>query len=119
MDKRLLRQVLNNLLANAIKYSPNGGTVRFELICQNDRAIFQIQDQGIGIPKEDQPRLFEFFHRAKNVGAITGTGLGLAIVKQCVELHGGDITVKSEVGVGTLFTVTLPLKNHFSIAPYV
>jgi len=119
MDKRLLRQVLNNLLANAIKYSPNGGTVRFELICQNDRAIFQIQDQGIGIPKEDQPRLFEFFHRAKNVGAITGTGLGLAIVKQCVDLHGGDITVKSEVGVGTLFTVTLPLKNHFSIAPYV
>ncbi|HEY9707951.1 MAG TPA: PAS domain-containing sensor histidine kinase, partial [Oculatellaceae cyanobacterium] len=118
MDKKLLRQLLSNLLLNAIKYSPSGGTVRFELSCQGDRAIFQVQDQGIGIPQEEQPRLFEFFYRAKNVGAIAGTGLGLAIVKQCVDLHGGAIALDSEVGKGTRFTVTLPLKNHFSIAPY-
>ena len=118
MDKKLLRQLLFNLLSNAIKYSPGGGTIELKLTNQGDKAIFQIQDQGLGIPKEDQPRLFEFFHRAKNVGAISGTGLGLAIVKQCVDIHGGSITVESEVGVGTQFTVTLPLKNHFSIAPY-
>ncbi len=118
MDKKLLRQLLSNLLSNAIKYSPDGGTVHFDLVCQGDEAIFQIQDRGIGIPKEDQPRLFEFFHRGKNVGAIAGTGLGLAIVKTCVGLHRGHITVQSEVGVGTQFTVTLPMKNHFCMAPY-
>lgn len=114
MDKKLLRQLLGNLLSNAIKYSPDGGEVRFELTCQEDKAIFEIQDQGIGIPREDQPRLFEFFYRAKNVGAIAGTGLGLAIVKTCVDLHRGEIAINSEVGVGTRFTVSLPLKNYFS-----
>ena len=116
MDKKLLRQLLCNLLSNAIKYSPAGSKINFELTSQDDKAVFQIQDRGIGIPKEDQPRLFEFFHRAKNVGAIAGTGLGLAIVKQCVEIHVGSITVDSDVGLGTRFTVTLPLKNHF-LAP--
>ncbi|AFZ16889.1 GAF sensor signal transduction histidine kinase [Allocoleopsis franciscana PCC 7113] len=115
MDKKLLRQLLSNLLCNAIKYSPAGGQVHFELTCQDDKAIFQIQDQGIGIPKEEQSRLFEFFYRAKNVGAIAGTGLGLAIVKTCVDLHRGEIAVESEVGIGTRFTVSLPLKNHFSL----
>ena len=115
MDKKLLRQLLSNLLCNAIKYSPAGGQVHFELTCDDDKAIFQIQDQGIGIPREDQSRLFEFFYRAKNVGAIAGTGLGLAIVKTCVDLHRGEITVNSEVGLGTRFTVSLPLKNHFSL----
>jgi PAS domain S-box-containing protein len=111
VDKKLLRQLLSNLLSNAIKYSPAGGTVKFELACQDDRVVFLIQDWGIGIPEEDLPRLFEFFHRAKNVGAIAGTGLGLAIVKKCVELHGGHITVNSKVGIGTQFTVTLPLNG--------
>lgn len=118
MDTKLLKQLLSNLLFNAIKYSPYGGIIQFELTCQGNEAVFQIQDQGIGIPANDLPRLFEFFHRAKNVGAIAGTGLGLAIVKQCVDLHGGEIKVNSAVGVGTTFTVTLPLKNHFPIASY-
>lgn len=118
LDKRLLRQLLANLLSNAIKYSPSGGSIDFELICQGEQAIFKIEDRGIGIPKEDQSRLFEFFHRGKNVGAIAGTGLGLAIVKTCVDLHRGEIAVNSEVGVGTQFIVTLPLKNPFSIALY-
>jgi PAS domain S-box-containing protein len=114
MDKKLLRQLLGNLLSNAIKYSPEGGDVLFKLTCQDDKAIFEIQDRGIGIPREDQARLFEFFYRAKNVGAIAGTGLGLAIVRTCVDLHRGEIAINSEVGVGTRFTVSLPLKNYFS-----
>lgn len=108
MDEKLLRQILNNLLSNAIKYSPQGGIIHFGLICQNKEAIFQIRDEGIGIPPADLARLFETFHRAKNVGKIPGTGLGLAIVKRCVEIHGGKIAVDSQVGVGTTFTVTLP-----------
>ena len=112
LDEKLLRHILSNLLINAIKYSPTGSTVNFELICQKDLVIFQIQDSGIGIPCEDQQRLFESFHRANNVGNIPGTGLGLAIVKKSVDLHGGKISVKSEVGVGTAFTVTIPLSKE-------
>jgi signal transduction histidine kinase len=111
MDENLLRYILSNLLSNAIKYSPAGSTVQFELFCQDAAVIFQIQDEGIGIPAEDVGQLFTSFHRAKNVGSIPGTGLGLAIVKQCVDLHGGVIAVASEVGVGTTFTVTLPFQN--------
>ena len=109
LDEKLLRQILTNLLSNAIKYSPHGGTVRFDLECAGSLACFCIQDSGIGIPEEDLPQLFESFHRASNVGTIPGTGLGLAIVKKCVDLHGGQISVNSRVGVGTTFTVTLPL----------
>jgi signal transduction histidine kinase len=108
-DESLLRHILNNLLSNAIKYSPLGGTVRFQLIEQQKTVVFQIQDEGIGIPKEDQQRLFQPFHRASNVGKIPGTGLGLAIVKKCVETLNGEISVHSEVGVGTTFAVTLPI----------
>jgi PAS domain S-box-containing protein len=111
MDKKLLRHIFSNLLSNAIKYSPADGSVNFELSCQRGEAIFEIKDEGIGIPLEDQQRLFESFHRASNVGEIPGTGLGLAIVKTAVELHHGKIVVNSEVGVGTTFTVTLPLNR--------
>ncbi len=112
LDEKLLRHILSNLLTNAIKYSPTGSTVNFELVCQNGLAIFQIQDSGIGIPEEDQEHLFESFHRAKNVGNIPGTGLGLAIVKKSVELHEGKITLNSKVGVGTTFTVTIPYSKE-------
>ncbi len=108
-DESLLRHILGNLLSNAIKYSLPGGMVRFELIGQEKAVIFRIQDWGIGIPEENQKRLFEPFHRADNVGSIPGTGLGLAIAKKCVEAHGGEIVVNSQVGVSTTFTVTLPL----------
>jgi len=109
VDKKLLRHILNNLLSNAIKYSPHGSLVHFELSCQDAEAIFEIKDEGIGIPVEDKPKLFEAFHRASNARNITGTGLGLSVVKQCVDIHGGKIAVKSELGVGTTFTVTLPI----------
>ncbi|MBE9126540.1 MULTISPECIES: ATP-binding protein [unclassified Coleofasciculus] len=110
LDKKLLHQILNNLLSNAIHYSPKGGVVRLELICNSDQVTFQIQDQGMGIPPEEQSQLFEPFHRAENAKNLSGTGLGLAIVKKAVDIQGGTITVDSEVGVGTTFTVTLPLK---------
>ena len=111
MDKNLLRQILTNLLSNAIKYSPEGSAVTFDLICQDEKAIFDIKDEGIGISPEDQQRLFESFQRGSNVGKISGTGLGLTIVKKAVDLHGGQIAVKSEVGVGTTFSVAIPLNN--------
>ncbi|MBE9200237.1 MULTISPECIES: PAS domain S-box protein [unclassified Nodularia (in: cyanobacteria)] len=114
MDDKLLGHILNNLLSNALKYSRNDSTIEFSLACDNEQAIFQIQDQGIGIPEEDQPRLFESFHRARNVGNILGTGLGLAIVKTCVDLHQGEISVTSTQGIGTVFTVKLPLNNHIN-----
>jgi PAS domain S-box-containing protein len=115
LDKKLLEHIFINLLSNAIKYSPQGSRVTFTLVCQNGEVSFQIQDQGIGIPPEDLDLLFESFHRASNVKSIPGTGLGLAIVKRCVDLQGGNITVTSEVGVGSTFTVTLPLHSQISI----
>jgi two-component system, sensor histidine kinase and response regulator len=111
MDKNLLRQILTNLLSNAIKYSPEGSTITFDLVCQDKKAIFHIKDEGIGISPADQQQLFESFYRGSNVGKISGTGLGLTIVKKALDLHGGQIAVKSEVGMGTTFSVAIPLNN--------
>ncbi|WP_194269958.1 PAS domain-containing sensor histidine kinase [Candidatus Methylospira mobilis] len=111
MDEKLLRHILSNLLSNAIKYSPHGGTVSFGAACNADAVVFKICDQGIGIPEEDLPHLFESFHRAGNVGNISGTGLGLSIVKRSVERHGGDIEIESRLGLNTTFLVTIPLQQ--------
>ncbi|MDX2100874.1 MAG: ATP-binding protein [Leptolyngbyaceae cyanobacterium bins.59] len=107
-DASLLKHILDNLLSNAIKYSPEGSIIRFTLTCQGNQAKFCIQDQGIGIPQKDQPKLFETFYRAGNVCKIKGTGLGLAIVKRCVELQKGQIHFESQEDIGTTFTVILP-----------
>ncbi|MEH2084772.1 MAG: ATP-binding protein [Nostoc sp.] len=107
-DRGLLQQIFINLMSNAIKYSPDGGNVEFHLIGKESEAVFYIKDQGIGIPMADQENLFQSFSRGSNVDTIPGTGLGLAIAKACVELHGGDITLFSEVGQGTKVTVSLP-----------
>ena len=112
LSEKLLRHILTNVLTNAVKYSTPGSRVWFNLICEHEAAVFSIKDRGIGIPPEDVGKLFESFHRGKNVSTIPGTGLGLAIVKNSVDLHGGEIKVKSEVGVGTTFTVTLPLHKQ-------
>lgn len=109
MDEKLLRHIFSNLLTNAIKYTPQGGAINFDLVRQQDQAIFRLQDAGIGIPESDRAQLFDSFHRASNVGSISGTGLGLAIVQKSVKLHGGSISVESEVDVGTTFEVALPL----------
>ena len=107
-DENLIRHILSNLLSNAIKYSPENSKVQFELIAEEKQVIFRIQDWGIGIPKEDIPYLFEPFRRASNVKRIPGTGLGLAIVKSCLETHQGYLKTESEVGIGTIVTVTIP-----------
>ena len=109
IDEKLLRHIITNLLTNAVKYSPQGKEVDFNLKCDRNLATFSIQDGGIGISVEDQQQLFESFHRGKNVSNIPGTGLGLAIVKKSVDLHRGTITIESQLEVGTTFTVTLPL----------
>jgi signal transduction histidine kinase/CHASE2 domain-containing sensor protein len=107
-DTKLLRQIFNNLLSNALKYSPNGGKVQVEVDYWIECVVIRISDEGIGIPIQDQERLFEAFYRATNVDTIHGTGLGLAIVKRCVDVHEGQIHIASEAGKGTTFTITLP-----------
>lgn len=109
LDENLLHHLLTNLLSNAIKYSPNGGTVSLELSCENQQIIFCVRDEGIGIPEEYLGKLFQEFERGANVGNIKGTGLGLCIVKHIVDLHGGSISVESEIDRGTAFIVALPL----------
>ncbi len=109
LDERLLRQILINLLTNALKYSHLDREVHLEVNCQADILTVSVQDSGIGIPVQDQPHLFELFHRATNVGSTQGTGLGLAIAKKSVEAHNGQITFSSQEGKGTTFTVRLPL----------
>ena len=108
VDKSLIRQLVTNLLSNAIKYSPEGTRVHLALDCKSTHLVFSVADAGIGIPQEDQEKLFTDFHRASNVGTISGTGLGLAIVKRAVQLHGGTITTESQVNIGTTFTVRIP-----------
>jgi PAS domain S-box-containing protein len=111
IDCTLVHYILNNLILNAIKYSPNKERVWFSLNHQGDHVILMVRDEGIGISLKDQQNLFKSFYRATNVGRIQGTGLGLSIVKKCVELHQGQIQVESEIGVGTTFTVRLPVSR--------
>ncbi len=106
-DERLLRHILNNLLSNAIKYSPGGELVQLQVRAVGGHTVFEVLDQGIGIPTHEIPHLFESFHRASNVGDIHGTGLGLSIVKKAVERHGGKVEVHSSQHNGSHFTVTI------------
>ncbi len=108
LDEKLWRHILTNLLTNACKYTPQGGRVDIDLRDLQSAMQISVRDTGIGIPQEDQPRLFESFHRAQNVGTIPGTGLGLAIVKRSVTAHAGEIVVKSAPGEGSEFVVTIP-----------
>jgi len=110
-DENLLRHVLTNLLSNAMKYSPPEVPVEFSLAAQGGNAVFRVADHGIGIPTVDRKQLFTAFHRGQNVGQTPGSGLGLVIAKRCAELHGGEIHCESTEGVGTVFTVCLPLRN--------
>jgi PAS domain S-box-containing protein len=107
-DHRLMRQVICNLVGNALKYSPQEKPVYVGLTYDSIWVKLVVQDKGIGIPPDDLARMFEPFHRASNVGGISGTGLGLSISKQAIELHGGTIQIESQTGVGTTFTVSIP-----------
>ena len=107
-DPKLLRQILTNLLTNAIKYSPPESNIDLNLKVEGLELIFEVKDHGIGIPVDDLNKLFTTFHRATNTGNIQGTGLGLAIVKKCVDLHQGEIEVHSILNEGSTFTLRLP-----------
>lgn len=108
-DESLLGHILTNLLVNAAKYSTGKGPARLSLKADGEQVIFEIRDEGVGIPAEDEERLFKPFQRGRNVGKVAGTGLGLVIVKRCVELHGGQITIQSAEHAGTTVRVRLPL----------
>jgi signal transduction histidine kinase len=108
LDEKMMYSILSNLLFNAIKYSPGGGNIYLIINCEPEATFFQVKDEGIGIPLEEHSEIYEPFYRGQNVENIVGTGLGLAVVKKCLDLHQGEITVESQVGVGTTFTVRIP-----------
>jgi signal transduction histidine kinase len=108
-DPRRLQRMLGNLLSNAIKYSPRGGEITVTVQRQREGVLLRVADHGLGIPAESRPHVFDPFRRGQNVGQIAGTGLGLAGVKAIVEEHGGTVEVESEEGIGSTFTVWLPL----------
>lgn len=112
LDKKLIRQILDNLLSNALKYSTADRPIDVQLTYQDEVLILSIHDQGIGIPDADTKHLFEPFHRASNVGTISGTGLGLVIAKEAVEMHSGTIDVQSRVGQGTTITIHIPVSTQ-------
>jgi len=117
-DEELMVILIRNLLSNAVKFSYEGGRVEVRAWEQDSQLILSVSDQGIGIPAEDLPHLFEKFYRVRSAteSEIKGTGLGLALAKEAAEAHGGRIEVESQVGVGSCFTVILPIassdQNH-------
>ncbi len=112
IDPERLRQIISNLLTNAIQYSPNGGEVRVSASQRSDAIRVEVTDRGIGIPREELGRVFERFYRGPQalISAHRGSGLGLAIVKHLVEAHGGTVGVESRVGTGSTFWFTLPIR---------
>lgn len=108
-DKKLLRQVIMNLLSNAVKYTPADKNVYIYLWKNGSKVIFKVKDEGIGIPEEDFPNLFEPFVRSKNTGKIKGTGLGLSILKRALEMLNGEIRFTSSLNAGSEFIVSIPL----------
>ena len=107
-DRDLLAVVFSNLLENAVKYSPNGGTIRLDLSVGEGQVTVRIMDEGIGVNAADAARLFDKYFRASNAAGTTGAGLGLHLARCIVDTHGGAISVTSELGRGSAFTVRLP-----------
>ena len=112
-DESKLGQVIYNLIDNAIKYPPEGGSVHVTMKADGRNAVFAVKDTGVGIPEEDAKHIFDRFYRVDKARSreTGGTGLGLSIVRQMVQLHRGEIKVDSVFGKGSTFTVTLPLRK--------
>ncbi len=109
IDVRIFRNLLINLVSNAVKYSEENKTITLKTEFKGQKLFILVQDEGIGIPYEDQSNIFERFYRANNIGNIQGTGLGLNIVKKYIEILKGEITFESEPGVGTRFLIEIPI----------
>jgi len=109
-DNERIRQVVTNLVHNAIKFTPSGGKAIISAKPEQDSVVVSVCDTGIGISKEDLPHVFERFYKADKARAGGGTGLGLAIAKHIVQAHGGNIWAQSEEGKGSTFSFSLPLK---------
>ncbi len=108
-DETMLRQLFLNLLDNGIKFTPEGGAIELSLMGEKSRALFIIEDTGVGISEEDRPFIFDRFFRSKrSMTENGGGGMGLSICKWIVEAHGGEIEVRSQLGRGTTFTISLP-----------
>src|SRR5581483_6719818 len=119
-DRARIARAIANVLSNAVKYSPAGSQIVVELRREDDPAgqwaVISVSDEGIGVPKDDLPHLFERFHRAENaLLQASGTGLGLAGVRSIVEQHGGHVAVESQEGIGT--TVRMRLPRTISVLP--
>ncbi|MCU0347752.1 MAG: PAS domain-containing sensor histidine kinase [Saprospiraceae bacterium] len=111
LDKKILKNIIYNLVSNASKYSDAGKPIHCRIKVLDGSLYLDVEDQGIGIPEEDQPHLFERFFRAHNVENIQGTGLGLNIVRRYLSLMGGHISFKSTPGKGTVFSINIPLNS--------
>ena len=107
----MLDRVLDNLLGNALKYTPDGGKITVKSVRMTDKVFVHVQDTGIGIPPQDLKHVFERFYRVDKGRSrrLGGTGLGLALAREITEQHGGTITIDSKPGTGTTVTVTLPI----------
>jgi signal transduction histidine kinase len=104
-----LEQATANLIDNAVKYTPRGGHVSVDVLRERDRALLRVRDTGIGIPADEQPRIWDRLFRGDKSRAERGLGLGLSLVKAVIEAHGGTVAVASESGRGSTFTVSLPV----------
>ena len=111
-DKEKISIVFDNIFANAVKYTPEGGSIELKAFREKDAVVFKIKDSGIGIPKAEQEKVFSKFFRAKNAVSFqtSGSGLGLYVAKNIVEKHGGEISLESEEGAGTTVAFSLPVK---------
>jgi two-component system sensor histidine kinase BaeS len=109
---------VGNLLANALKYTPSGGSVTLSAKATNEQVIIEVADTGIGISPNEVEMVFERFYRAKDprLQGTTGTGLGLPLARQLARLHGGEVTLQSTLNKGSTFTLTLPLKLPLALA---
>jgi signal transduction histidine kinase len=112
-DERKVKQVLLNLLSNALKFTPEGGRIDVRAVMHDDRAEISVIDTGVGIAPEDQEAVFEEFRQVGTADKkVEGTGLGLALSRKFIELHGGRIWVESQIGHGSTFTFTLPVRRE-------
>ena len=111
MDQRLVQRAVVNLLQNAVNHTPVGGRITLKAEKDGDFLVVSVSDTGLGIPREEQGRIFEKYYRSRRTSYIKGTGLGLAIVKAVMDAHGGRVEVESEVSKGSVFRLFLPISH--------